>query len=484
LKSSRICFDRAIILPFLASLFAIIGSHSLINKDFNSRLLQDEHILNIPNIVTISSSIPDVTNANYTDVLSKPPTQKQNLNHKIKKRKKNVRTYHEWKGKKNGNGIPDATNANYTNVLSKPKVRSIHNTGKHHYGSQCSRNLANTPLSITLVTQTTFDRLPVLSFMCKRWSSPISAVVYMSSIELQSWEETEVAFLFDCPNVVLVPYEGINGTEKLNSFPINKLRNLALNQVWTSHVLVVDVDFIPSTGLDKSVMSTVKTINDGQNKSIPYNQYALVVPAFERLFPLEPPCQNTHDCLSIATAEGSDFIPRSMTSLRSCITDKGNGECIAFRSNNFVRGHGPTESNEWLQKNDTQNHRPVSSFSDGYEPYVIIPWCPTVNSNRNYIPLKKYSQDPWAPLSPYYDERFLGYGKNKVQQTQHLNYRGYTFSVIPAVGFLVHLPHEKSIVAQKWMTKNNYAMYFLFLEYKKELTKKYSEKNKKHGEDD
>merc|ERR1712216_673500 len=51
--------------------------------------------------------------------------------------------------------------------------------------------------------------------------------------------------------------------------------------------------------------------------------------------------------------------------------------------------------------------------------------------------------------TPLFDERFVGYGKNKIQWIQHLRLRGFTFHVMPKV-FVVHCPHEESAARHSW----------------------------------
>lgn len=43
---------------------------------------------------------------------------------------------------------------------------------------------------------------------------------------------------------------------------------------------------------------------------------------------------------------------------------------------------------------------------------------------------------------PLYDERFVGYGWNKVQWIEHLRYIGYRFYVFNS-GFIIHCPHPE-----------------------------------------
>ena len=43
---------------------------------------------------------------------------------------------------------------------------------------------------------------------------------------------------------------------------------------------------------------------------------------------------------------------------------------------------------------------------------------------------------------PLYDERFVGYGWNKVQWIEHLRQVGYRFYVFND-GFIIHCPHPE-----------------------------------------
>ena len=48
-----------------------------------------------------------------------------------------------------------------------------------------------------------------------------------------------------------------------------------------------------------------------------------------------------------------------------------------------------------------------------------------------------------------FDERFFGYGKNKIEWIQHLRFSGFIFYVL-ARAFVVHCPHAPSTSRQLW----------------------------------
>lgn len=360
------------------------------------------------------------------------------------------------------------------NKLDK-NLRYLFNMKMHSKRSLCPRGRTST-LSTTLVTQTTLDRLELIFQTCERWKSQIITVVYLTVDEQEnSWSSISKEYNSTCPHLKLIPYVSVLEDERSHAYPINKLRNIALDNVATSHVLLIDADFIPSVGLDVAVQ---KAINLAANKVKPSstagpNQYALVVPAYERQLKTSP-CESFEGCLKIAK-EDPEFMPKSMSSLKKCTKDE---KCIVFHSDYFPQGHGNTNSEKWLRKMDKSKITAIPCIADEYEPYVVIPWCPSKSHK-----FARTGGGTWKPISPYYDERFYGYGMNKIQQIKHLQAKGYRFAVIPALGFLVHHPHPESSTKKIWRGKKGEKlqtdgmknkMFMLFDQYTKDLIIEYS----------
>ena len=75
--------------------------------------------------------------------------------------------------------------------------------------------------------------------------------------------------------------------------------------------------------------------------------------------------------------------------------------------------------------------------------------------------------------TPRFDERFFGYGKNKVQLLVHLRLAGFAFEVL-ARGFLLHFPHPKSAAKELWLhTSVHGATDRLFNEFRGALAAQY-----------
>mmetsp|Transcript_25589 Transcript_25589/g.33312 ORF Transcript_25589/g.33312 Transcript_25589/m.33312 type:complete len:331 (+) Transcript_25589:110-1102(+) len=270
------------------------------------------------------------------------------------------------------------------------------------------------PYSVTLVSQCTSDRVWMLEDICQRWPGPISIAVFVP------YESKKINTL-SCNNndrLNYYIYEAKNEKE-LIEYPVNKLRNIAINLVKTSHFLIADIDFWPSNNLYNEILK--HSLWHLKNPL-----YGMIIPAFQR---------DSDGCRTIETchfqSKRNNFIPNDLNSLKQCIfNDK---KCIVFQSDNSLDSHSSTNTADWL-KYSTKWLIPkeLKCFkSSRYEPYIVLP--------KNSV--------------PKYDERFVGYGKNKIEYIHHLRYRGFKFAILPKE-FLIHFPHPKSTSKLSWLSNS------------------------------
>jgi len=77
---------------------------------------------------------------------------------------------------------------------------------------------------------------------------------------------------------------------------------------------------------------------------------------------------------------------------------------------------------------------------------------------------------------PYYDERFHGYGKNKIEYIAHLRFLHYEFRILPE-GFIVHHPHPDSESKRVWNNVEEEDLHLemdeLYPKFLRELVKRY-----------
>ncbi len=348
-------------------------------------------------------------------------------------------------------------------------LRTLHNY-EEMAAAYSSCGIMNATTTTTIVTQTSIDRLWIVHETCaNRWrKDPIVAVVFVphsaqnvaenaqrkNEQELDSQSEK---LLQDCPNLTLVRYEADHIESLKGRYPVNRLRNVGLDLVRTSHVLVMDVDLVPSRDLGNIVGTAIRNTNNNNNDNNNDNtshRKALVVPAFEKKAPQS--CDDAIDkgsCLSKFLKQDGAFLPRTFSELQECYNTE---DCVVFQSEYNWDGHSTTRSDRWMQKdwyesdgNDEQkNYKRIPCFHTArYEPYVVVEWCPITNNNNDNDNFSK-------PISPYYDERFYGYGKNKIELVSHLRRSNVKFEILPE-GFLVHNPHPESSTKDVWLNKED-----------------------------
>ena len=124
-------------------------------------------------------------------------------------------------------------------------------------------------------------------------------------------------------------------------------------------------------------------------------------------------------------------IPSSATTLRELLE---KGEARQVHSFKGARAHAATDYQRWKSLGKTRN--PDSQSENvgrelWYEVAYEYLWEP-------YVLVRKGEESQ----VPRYDERFIGYGNDKVSFVYELAASGYSFRVI-LDGFIIHKDHEK-----------------------------------------
>ncbi len=273
---------------------------------------------------------------------------------------------------------------------------------------------------ITLVTQMSMDRLHMLVPLYAHWSGPISVAMYVTDSQLNE--------ILDYISSFLVPRSkrlALHVVFKKNSllYPVNHLRNVALRNVNTPYVFLSDIDFLPMDGAYEYLLEAIKVV--GKPKRL------LVVPAFE-------------------SQQYKVTFPRDKDELLRMLENK---TLATFRSNEWTRGHAPTNYKHWKQTSKPYKIKWAADF----EPYIV--------SQSNVSA---------------YDERFSGFGWNKVSHIMKLNALGYEFIVLPAI-FVIHIPHSPSLDVEHFRKNAVYrdCVQLIKTEYKAELHRQYGTLDKK-----
>ena len=247
---------------------------------------------------------------------------------------------------------------------------------------------------ITLVAQLSMDRLHMVESLCNQWHGQMSLALYLSDAEADQL----VKFVQSSP--ILKKRKNINYHvvfKEGDFYPINYLRNVALRFANTSHVFLSDIDFLPSE-------DALRLLKKATHQLLEPNltKRALIVPAFE------------------TKKYRLDDFPRTKADVIRLL-DEGN--LITFRFNEWPRGHQTTNFAKW--RTATTPYK--VQWEPDFEPYVVLPKSQAIE----------------------YDQRFVGFGWNKVSHIMELAFRSTEFVVLPNV-FIVHIPHAPSLDIAKY----------------------------------
>ena len=276
---------------------------------------------------------------------------------------------------------------------------------------------------VTLVAQLSPDRLLMLERLCQQWDGPMSISFYGTESDVQEMLKyhSSSSVLQDCKSRL-----GLHVVYKSGDFyPINYLRNIALDNVQTPYVFLSDIDFLPMRELYPYLKEVVRVLG-GDNKR------AFVVPAFETLL-------------------YRFKFPSNKPELLKKLADRS---IFTFRHHVWKAGHSPTNYEHW--KNASVPYR--VSWALDFEPYVVI--------KSNVL---------------RYDERFVGFGWNKVSHIMELDAQGYEFVVLPDP-FIIHLPHSPSRDISSHRQSKHYRDCLLVLkrDFQRELVVKYGDRAQKY----
>lgn len=277
----------------------------------------------------------------------------------------------------------------------EPKIRHELILGKVKPSSR-KRHLTK---DVALVTQLSMDRIPMLQHTLHHWEGPVSLVVHVPIKAGQrdtDWQKVYIQKKLQ--NLKLHPDSHVTlayETPTYGDYPINALRNLAMRQTNCEYLLVVDADFQPSPDFHKHFLLSTRSVSN-------HDKTAFVVPAFEY----------------IDVPQKSDGVPQTKEELMQLL-HRQDPFVQPFRQDVSPDSHRATDYWMWYR---TDRPYRVSTFGDKYEPYVVL---------KNTVHL------------PPFDERFSGYGMNKITHVTELFAAGYVFFVLPDV-WLIHVPHKPS----------------------------------------
>lgn len=340
---------------------------------------------------------------------------------------------------------------------------------------------------ITLVTAGTAGRLEAVHHTIARWTGPMVIVLHINAADKPADADLEVnavaaefkdlrenirvvcyinvpttqqakesmaamqALVDNNPNYTAAQRKAVgNVTELSTRYPINAMRNVAVDQAATNWVLVLDMDMVPSEGLYEAMKAN--HLRQAAKLYLP----VLVVPHFEVNVCSGQPAAVPKDIGELAEALRTSILrpfhcrtdraPHFVESLNGGLRSWGKGPHKGFsctdakthvtkatgeyRGQN-VAGIRNTEYDVWVYQSmlnysgmyGIQNTRGFNYRH--YEPFVAVR---RVEANGR--------------MTPRFSEYFVGRNLNKVSWVAQLYKRAFHFVVVLR-DFVVHYPHKK-----------------------------------------
>lgn len=269
---------------------------------------------------------------------------------------------------------------------------------------------ASSKYDITIVTMmhpssSMFNRLIATA---SNWSGLISVAVFIHSndldvkqkakSEIKKFQTKHKSLLGNRVSFHLVIDMVESRGQDVNVFPRNLLRNVAMDNVHTDYILVLDMDLIPSLNAHDTLKNQLQVLDERNNDSY---KYALVVPAFEKSQKYGKEYKETASTKSKLLEMMKD-VPKSYG---------------VFLNSSKVQAHNATNSEKWYKSTDLYEVK----YEVDYEPYVVV---------RKDITL------------PPFWEHFTGFGRNKLEWIEELHLAKFKFVVAPD-SFVVHQNHKK-----------------------------------------
>ncbi|XP_057315719.1 beta-1,4-glucuronyltransferase 1-like [Hydractinia symbiolongicarpus] len=309
-------------------------------------------------------------------------------------------------------------------------------------------NPSNLNVNIAIATQCSRNNLQHVKRLVNYWSGPISIAVLVSGNEIDDYL-SELNLLVQCRTTIASqvafhvviplshpPFQSnlvIKKEDKLTcsqfnvahkdnaknydfvqiSYPGNLLRNVALQNIITSHVLVIDVDMLPSPNLREQLLSSSLLESDN---------IAIVIPSFE--------------------VNSEKTIPVDKTELIHYWTQ---GYIRPFYKSVCWKCQKYTDYDQW------------KSIGRSYQVSWHDPWEPF------YIGRKKRIK---------YDERFEQYGFNRISQLCEMHMSGSSFHVFHN-GYLLHMGFKEKNTFHSRKDEENERNKIIYRKLKSEMLIKY-----------
>ncbi|XP_014680877.1 PREDICTED: beta-1,4-glucuronyltransferase 1-like [Priapulus caudatus] len=232
---------------------------------------------------------------------------------------------------------------------------------------------------------------------------------------------------------------GARQTAKYGLYPVNAARNTARETVGTDHVLVMDIELKPSAGLEQAFLSMLARHRAAPDPRWQGHSIVYVLPVFE--------------------VEDGEKIPEDKTQLVELLSAE---KAVYFHKLRCGVCHKIPYYDMWTDTTYRSKDLDVFFVTKWVAPF----WEPV------FIGRFAFLRNSTKQQEPMYDERFKGYGSNKIQQVFEMCLMDYEFHVLDGA-FLVHEAftiYETRLKERGAIIKANYR---LLVDFAGEATARY-----------
>ncbi|KAK8806284.1 hypothetical protein WA171_007368 [Blastocystis sp. BT1] len=311
----------------------------------------------------------------------------------------------------------------------------------------------STEPDFTIISQSSSERLFFLPHLLERWHGSISIALFITEKEEPDIVRSLVENQYPSRLRITLYIHNSDSTKDCvyqrkkkstlscvttNIYPINRLRNIAISNIQTTHFIVFDMDMWPAPNLYQELSSLPSSYLDN-------DYFVTIIPAFSftSTYLKQFPCNGFQECVDLSIP----LLPKTKDDLKECVHASN---CSVFRprtkTHNYV-------NDVWFildPKSQLVYHK---CFKERFmEPYVMVRRSETL---------------------PLFDERFINYGFNKVQWIEYLRYLGYEYYILSR-SFAFDIPHAPSKYAKEYIArfKENPDMLRLYRRFLNEIRKK------------
>lgn len=262
------------------------------------------------------------------------------------------------------------------------------------------------PIDFCVVVTLSIDRLFMIPHLLSRWPGYISLVIYTHSLHL-SHTRTYIRSLRLPPRVTATLYISFPNSPDYLEYPINSLRNCGIRFCFASHVVMIDIDMVPSENLYHEL------------HSIPHSLF-------------------THHSLIILPSFflSSDVVdPINCGSYRNCALES----LMHIPTNKKEVKRGVQNGSLTMRRRDLKQHM-----------YVTLQWFRNSNSPVSTVEcILNELQEPYFIIRrdnrmPLFDETLNGFGGDKQEYFDRLRFM-YDYFYILNNAFLVDIQHPRDV---------------------------------------